>query len=399
MLAYIDCFAGISGDMTLGALVDLGLPLEKLEAELRRLPLSGFTLKAERTSRKGIACCRVEVRTDEHGHQHRNFAHIRRLIEASPLAEGVKGRALSMFTALAEAEAGIHGCARDEVHFHEVGGVDAIVDIVGAALGLEHLGIHTVVVAPIPTGSGFVDCQHGRLPVPAPATLALLKGVPVYGSDIEMEMTTPTGAAIATTLATSYGALPSMCVQGIGYGAGTRELSDRPNLLRIVLGEPPAAAQSLDETVSILETVIDDMNPEFYGYLMEKLFEDGALDVGWVPVHSKKNRPGNLVQVLCRPEGREGLLQRILAETTTGGVRYGDVRRRILPREAVRVQTVYGEVTAKRFTGADGTRRLAPEYEICRTIAQARGLPLRDVYAAVLGGTPLEPGADDRKGP
>lgn len=360
--------------------------------------MSGFTLRAERTSRKGIAACRVEVLTEEHGHHHRNFAHIRRLLEASPLAEGVKSRALGIFTALAEAEAGIHGCAREDVHFHEVGGVDAIVDIVGAAVGMEHLGIRSVVVAPIPTGSGFVDCQHGRLPVPAPATLALLKGVPVYGSDVAMEMTTPTGAAIATTLASGYGPLPGMRVQGIGYGAGTREFPDRPNLLRIVVGEAAAAPQGLDETVSLLETVIDDMNPEVYGYLMEKLFEDGALDVVWVPVQSKKNRPATLVQVLCRPEGRERLLQRILTETSTGGVRYGDVQRRVLPREAVRVETVYGVLVAKRFTGVDGIQRLAPEYEVCRATAQAQGLPLREVYAAVLCGSILEPEAGSGHG-
>lgn len=390
MLAYFDCFAGISGDMTLGALVDLGLPLEKLEAELRRLPLEGFALAAERCQRNGITGCRVRVETRESGHHHRRFGHIRELIQASPLAEGVKRRALAIFRALAEAEAGIHGCAPEEVHFHEVGGVDAMVDIVGAAIGVEHLGITSVVVSPIPTGRGFVDCQHGRLPVPAPATLALLKGAPVVGTDVAMEMTTPTGAAIATTLAAAYGGMPPMRVRGIGYGAGTRELPDRPNLLRIVLGEPMEPAVGLEDTVSLLETVIDDMNPELFGYLMERLFEDGALDVGWVPVQGKKGRPASLVQVLCRPEAREGIIRRILQETTTGGVRYGDVRRRVLPREAVQVETDLGVVTAKCFTGVDGARRLMPEFEVCRAIARERGLPLRDVYAAVAQGRLLE---------
>jgi uncharacterized protein (TIGR00299 family) protein len=293
MLAYFDCFCGISGDMTLGALLDLGTPLEWLQKELSRLPIKGFQLTAKRIIRNGMTANRVTVDVEDPG-QSRDFSKIKALIENSPFSETVKSRSLDIFGKLARAEAHIHGCAVEEVHFHELGAVDAIVDIVGTALCLEKLGIKKVVASQIPLGSGFVECRHGKLPVPAPATLEILKNVPIYGADIAHELVTPTGAAIIASVAESFGPLPPMHIEKSGYGAGQRELKDRPNLLRIIKGTPADSQRDIKDhlrtdEIIILETCIDDMNPEFFGFIMERLFADGALDVYWIPVHMKKN--------------------------------------------------------------------------------------------------------------
>jgi hypothetical protein len=286
---------------------------------------------------------------------------------------------------LARAEAGIHGCALDDVNFHGVGGIDAIVDIVGTALCLEKLEINGVTSSQIPVGSGFVDCQHGRLPVPAPATIAILKDIPVYGTDTAAELVTPTGAAIITCLAESYGQLPPMRVKKIGYGAGQRELSDRPNLLRIIAGIPAESSTGLQtDQIVILETCIDDMNPEFFGFMMERLFADGALDVYWLPVHMKKNRPGTLVQVLCEEANRDRCIQRLLSESTSLGVRYYRAARKLLAREAVTIQSTFGKIQVKRITDPQGGERLVPEYEACKEIALKRNIPLRVIYETII---------------
>jgi uncharacterized protein (TIGR00299 family) protein len=383
LYAYLDCFSGISGDMTLGALVDLGLDTAWLDAELRRLPLEGFRLEPRTVTIGGIRATRVAVHADE-GRHPRNWTTIRALIEAAPYTEAVRRRSLDVFGRIAEAEAAIHGVDREAVHFHEVGGIDALVDILGSCLGFERLGITAIGASPLPQGRGLVDCAHGVLPVPAPATLAILKGIPVYGVAVEAELVTPTGAALAAGLAGYFGPLPAMTVEKIGYGAGSREIADRPNLLRILLGRPSDRdADSVEESVTVIETAIDDMNPEIFGHLMERLFADGALDVCWLPVQMKKNRPGTLVQVVCLPERREAMIARIFSETSSLGVRYDTLRRRALARRVETRDSPLGPVAVKRIVDPAGRTRWAPEYEDCRRIARQRNLPLREVYEAL----------------
>jgi uncharacterized protein (TIGR00299 family) protein len=386
MIAYFDCFSGISGDMTLGALIDLGVPPAWLKESIATLPLSGFDIAVSDVVYNGIRAKRVNVSAHEH-HHHRHYADIRDLIARSPLAEPVRRMALSIFSRLAEAEAGVHGCRPEEVHFHEVGAVDAIVDVVGAALGLHHLGITAAVGSPVPTGRGFVQCSHGRMPVPAPATAALLTGVPVAGSDVEYELTTPTGASILTGVAASFGAMPDMTLRGIGYGAGSRNIEPGPNLLRVMIGEPSGRtpAEYRRERVVVAEAAIDDMNPEIFGYLMDRLFAEGALDVIWVPIHMKKNRPGTLLQVLCRSEQVASVARCILAESTSLGVRYHEAERVVAERDSAQLATVaFGPITVKRIRYPHGEVRLVPEYEVCRRIAQEKGLALRSVYEAII---------------
>jgi uncharacterized protein (TIGR00299 family) protein len=383
MLAYFDCFSGISGDMTLGALIDLGVSVDWLQNELSRLPVRGYQLSTRPVMRSGIQATGVSVDIQDAGDS-RNYKKIRFLLEDCVLSDGVKSTSLAVFERLARAEADIHGCALEEVHFHEIGGVDAIVDIVGTALCLEKLGITEVISSPLPLGSGFVDCQHGRLPVPAPATIEILKDVPVYGTDVKSELVTPTGAAIISSLAQHYSRMPDMQVLKTGYGAGQRELPDRPNLLRIMVGTLLDWTAGLpSDQIMVVETCIDDMNPEFFGFIMERLFDDGALDVYWLPVHMKKNRPATLVQVLCEEASLDRLVHRLFSETTTIGVRYYKAARKRLVREQVTIQTSFGEVQVKRVKELDGSERLVPEYDVCRAIALKRNLPLRLVYETI----------------
>jgi uncharacterized protein (TIGR00299 family) protein len=383
MLAYFDCFSGISGDMTLAAMIDLGIPADWLQNELSRLPLSGFQMNATPVVRNGIQATGVSIDIQESSRS-RNLKDIKALLLECDLSDEVKSRSVTVFERLARAEATIHGCALAEVHFHEVGGVDAIVDIVGTALCIEKLGISEIMSSPLPLGSGFVDCQHGRLPVPSPATVEILKGVPVYGTDVNCELVTPTGAAIIASLAQAYGRMPAMQVQKTGYGAGQRELNDRPNLLRIIAGTPAESTAGMSsDQIMVLEACIDDMNPEFFGFIMERLFTDGALDVYWLPVHMKKNRPGTLIQVLCQDADRDRLIQRLLSETTSLGVRYYRTARKRLAREQVVIQTSFGETPVKRVRELDGSERLVPEYDVCREIALKRNLPLRGVYETI----------------
>jgi len=385
MIAYFDCFSGISGDMTLGAFLDLGVPLELLKDSLSQLIPQEFDISVETVSRHGISAKHANVQVKDSATS-RHYSDIVSLIQNSPLSENVKTRSLSIFDRIATAEAGIHGSNKEHVHLHEVGGIDAIVDIVGTALCVDCLGIDTVVASKIPVGEGFVTSQHGRLPVPVPATTAILKGVPVYGSGVPSELVTPTGAAIVTSLSGSYGAIPDMTIEKIGYGAGTKEFDDRPNLLRVLMGNPEASLAGLHhEQLVMIEACVDDMNPELYGFLMDRLVADGALDVFWVPVYMKKNRPGTMVQVLCTRDQKNSLIQRILTETTSLGVRHYAVDRNSLPREPAQVNTRFGPVQVKKVTAPDGEVRWVPEYEACKNIALEKNIPLRIVYDTVSG--------------
>ena len=387
MMAYFDCFSGISGDMTLGALIDLGVPLPWLKESIAALPLPGFDITVSDVEYNGIKAKRVEVHA--HGdHHHRHYSDIRALIEKSPLPEQVKATALSIFRCLAEAEAGVHGCTPEEVHFHEVGAVDAIVDVVGSALGLHRLGVTAAAASAIPNGRGFVVCRHGRLPIPAPATVAILKGKPTYGTDVEYELTTPTGAAIVSTVANKFGPMPMMATAGIGYGAGRRNLDPGPNLLRIVIGEAGARRSEhvndfKQDRIVVVESSIDNMNPEIFGFLMDRLFEEGALDVAWVPIQMKKNRPGTLLQVLCRRDELSAVARCILSETSSLGVRYHEAGRYILERDHVILDSSFGPISVKRIRYPEGEVRLVPEFDVCQRIALEKGMPLRRVYETV----------------
>ena len=388
MIAYFDCFSGISGDMTLGAFLDLGVPVEWLKDQLGRLPLAGFDVCVDTVSRNGITAKSVRVRVEDDTTS-RDHAQIRSLISNSPLSDSIKQMSRDIFERIAQAEAVIHGCTVDQVHFHEVGGIDAIVDIVGTALCMDYLGIKTVIASHIPLGKGFVSCDHGTLPVPAPATLGILKGVPVYGTKIPHELVTPTGAAILVTLAGSYGELPEMIIEKTGYGAGKRDIESIPNLLRVMTGtescgETGHRSARHKDTIVVLETCIDDMNPEVFGFLMDRLFEEGALDVYWIPVFMKKNRPGTMVQVLCRRNRKDVLINCILSETSSLGVRYHDAKRCMLPRESVIMKTAYGEIQVKRIVEAGGGLRIVPEYEVCKKIALEKNLPIRMVYDTII---------------
>ena len=380
--AYFDCFAGISGDMILGALIDLGVPGDFIVENVRSMPLDAFQLEISTASRMEIHGRHVKVVVEDRNKQARDYGDIKSLIQNGPLSDKVKGLSLKVFERLAGVEASIHNCSKESVHFHEVGGVDAIVDIVGAALGLEWLGIDKVFASEIPVGRGFVDCQHGTLPVPAPATLALLDGVPVYGTGVPHELVTPTGAAIITCLAEHFGPMPKMLIGKIGYGVGTRDLEERPNLLRVILGE--LDSEHHKDSVMVVETNIDDMNPEIFGFVMERLFEDGALDVTWIPVFMKKSRPGTMIQVICKETDRDALVSRILSETTATGVRYYPAERTKLPRKVKEVTTSYGKVRVKEVSGPAGRVSMAPEYEDCKKIALEKNVPLKVVYETIL---------------
>ncbi len=380
-IAYFDAFSGISGDMTLGAFLHLGLSWEGLVEEIRKLPLSGYRLLREEKVVQGIRGVRFRVELEAKGEGERSFPEIVSMLESSPLLPPVKQKALSIFSVLAEAEARVHGITPQEVHFHEVGAVDSIVDVVGAAFGLYALGVEEVWVSPLPMGKGLVSSRHGVLPVPAPATVELLKGMVVKMQEGEAEMVTPTGAAILAALARK-GEVPEMEVVGVGYGAGEKEFSDRPNLLRVVLGKK--VDPDLHEDLWVLETNIDDLNPQLYEHVMESLLAAGARDVFLAPIYMKKGRPGVLLWVLARPEEREQLGTLMFRETSTLGIRYFPVKRWALHREVREVTTAYGSVRVKVARDPEGRESIAPEYEDCRRLARERGVPLKAVYQEAL---------------
>ncbi|MFQ5695079.1 MAG: nickel pincer cofactor biosynthesis protein LarC [Terriglobia bacterium] len=380
-LCYLDCFSGISGDMLLGALVDAGLPAETLEAELRKLPLKNWSLKLTRTRRGALAATKLDFESHE-AHHHRTWKTIRELIEASALTAGVKQRAQTIFQRLAEAEAAVHNVSVDNVHFHEVGALDSILDIVGAAIAFEALGLERIVASRLNLGGGTVETAHGRLPVPAPATAALLRNAPVYSSGIDAELVTPTGAAIVAAQAAAFGPLPPLTLQASGYGAGTRELAEQPNVLRVLIGESRESQRASDEPeVAVIEANLDDMSPVVGGYVLEQALAAGALDVFYTPVQMKKNRPGVLLTVIAPPEKADALSHLIFEQTTTIGLRLYHARRRTLERAHVSVATPYGAVRVKVARLNGHVLNAAPEYEDCRRLAREKSVPLKQVLA------------------
>jgi len=381
-ILYFDCYAGIAGDMTVAALLDLGVPFEVVQDAVACLPLphSSYSLAVERTSRKGIAAARFVVHVEEH-QPHRHYTDIAAMIEESSLAEGVKEKAQRVFFRLAEAEAKVHGVEIGRVHFHEVGAVDSIVDIVGAAAAIDWLGIDAIHAAPLPLGSGFVETAHGRLPVPAPATAELLRGIPVHGETGPGERVTPTGAAILAALATGFGRAPAMTVSGVGCGAGTKDFDDIPNVLRLFMGEAEGGLHR--DKVAVIETHIDDMNPEILGHVLERLMAAGALDAAYSPLQMKKNRPAVKLTVIARPERRDELASLVLRETSAIGVRFYPAERLKLARDKEERPTSLGPVTVKVIRDGERVVRVTPEYDACRRIAAELGMPLLDVYRIV----------------
>jgi pyridinium-3,5-bisthiocarboxylic acid mononucleotide nickel chelatase len=381
-ILYFDCGAGISGDMTIAALLDLGVPLETLKEGLGRIPLpcSAYSIGMESTERRGIRAASFRVHLEEH-QPHRHYTDISGMIEGSSLADGVKETAQKIFFRLAEAEARVHGVDIGHVHFHEVGGVDSIIDIVGTAICLDYLGVEEIHAAPLPFGSGFVETAHGRLPVPAPATAELMKGMPVHFGCGPGERVTPTGAAILAALANGFGPAPAMDISAIGYGAGSRDFDDMPNILRLFLGGNASVLQK--DSIYVIETHIDDMNPEILGFLMERLLSHGALDVAFSPLQMKKNRPGVKLTVLCPPTGLDALARLVLIESTAAGVRYYPVERMMLGRAVEERETSLGKVRVKVFQADGKLVRIAPEYEECRRIAEHTGRPLIEVYQQI----------------
>lgn len=430
---YLDCFAGISGDMFVGALLDLGLNLQTLQAELRKLPVNGYRLEARKVNKLGLQATHFKVMLEMHGHTHeadsqfteqheapatqphahdhehehahRALRDILNLIDHSTLPPAVKANAAAIFTRLGEAEAKVHGVPIDEVHFHEVGGVDAIVDIVSAAIGIEQLGIERVVVSPLHLGSGFVRMSHGTYPIPAPATALLIAGMPAYSTEAKGELVTPTGAAIAATLANSTGPMPLMAIERTGYGAGTRD-RDFPNVLRAFLGESQTALASTARQprtphpaqhasapnaagfhiapATVIEANIDDMNPQWHEPLIERLLAAGAMDVILIPAQMKKQRAGVLLQVLAQPESVDDLLGILFSESTTIGARTYDVTKHMLQREMRVAHTPYGDVRVKVALLKGHVVNTAPEYEDCRALAAQHGVPVKLVYAAAM---------------
>jgi uncharacterized protein (TIGR00299 family) protein len=413
-IAYLDCFSGISGDMFLGALVDAGVPAEVLRQTVTELKV-GARLEVSRVDRSGISATKVDVlvrgkkdrprqterahdsdhqhvarppsaariahrNSHSHDHGHRGLNEIRHIISAIELPANVSATALSMFEALGAAEAKIHNISIEKVHFHEVGAADAIVDIVGAAVGAEVLGVDEWICSSLNVGSGTVACEHGRFPVPAPATVELLRGAPVYSSGIEAELVTPTGAAIVKTLASRFASFPSMKIALTGYGAGSHDFPGHSNVLRLTVGEAGGERRVAEEgKVTVLEANLDDLNPQLFGYVLERALAAGALDVFATPVQMKKSRPGTLLTVLAKPKDASKLAHLIFAETTTLGVRLRDERREVLERRSVSVKTPWGAVRMKVASLNGAATNFAPEYEDCRRIAERRRLPLKSV--------------------
>ncbi|NLS96359.1 MAG: nickel pincer cofactor biosynthesis protein LarC [Planctomycetaceae bacterium] len=378
--AYFDCLSGISGDMTLGALVDAGVPLEDLNVAIESLGLPGCHLAAAEVKKNGFRALQVTVLYQEE-HAHRHLSHILKMIEGSALNDRQKDMAARVFRRLAEAEAKVHGTTIEKVHFHEVGAADSIADIVGAAVGLDLLGVERIAASPVPTGCGTVRIAHGLCSVPAPATAELLAGIPLAECSIPKEMTTPTGAAILATLADRFGPLPAMRIEKIGYGAGQRELEQQPNILRLLIGETELREAS--PAIWILEVNLDDMPGEQIAYCTERLWDAGVLDVYTTAIQMKKNRPAVKLTVLCSADRIEDAEKTLLRETTTLGIRRWQAQRTVLDRTAHTVETPLGSVAGKVGRLPDGSLRFAPEYEACRQVAQRENVPLREVFEMV----------------
>jgi uncharacterized protein (TIGR00299 family) protein len=380
-IAYGELIGGISGDMFVGAMLDLGLPFGRLKSELKKISGLHYTLSSSKKTVHSIRATRFQVICPGK-ERARSWKEIRSLIAASRLHPPVKETGIRIFASLAEAEGKIHGIAPEKVHFHEIGATDSIVDIMAAAVGCYELGVEACHFSPVPLGRGVVRGLHGALPLPGPATLELLKGLPVEGIDLDGETVTPTGAAIVSTLGKSFGAQPGMTMEKIGYGAGQKDFPDRPNLFRLIIGTD--AVSWKQEEMVVIETNIDDMNPEFYDYVFDRLLAAGARDVFLSSIQMKKNRPGTLLRVIAAPKDRETLARILLTETSTIGVRYYPVGRMILKRISERLRTRYGIIKVKIAEGPDGTRRVAPEYDDLKRIATAKRIPLKLLYDEVV---------------
>lgn len=380
-ILYFDCPTGISGDMCLGALIDLGVDFNMILRELKKLTVDEIDITVKKEVRHSITGTTFRVNLKE-AHHHRTFEDIVRIINDSPLSPGVKDLSVAIFREIAEAEGKVHGIPAEKVHFHEVGAMDSIIDIVGAAVAVKSLGVDTVVSSAIPLGSGWADTMHGMIPIPAPATVEILKGVPVLSSGIPFELTTPTGAAIIKTLAKGFGPLPDMTIERAGYGAGKKDFKERANLLRVIVGEGPGVSVARDERLFILETNIDDMSPQLSGYLMDRLLEAGALDVFFTPAQMKKNRPGLLLTALAEERDRQRLLDLIFVESTSIGVRSYPVERACLERKTLEADTGYGKIRIKASYKNGRIVNAQPEYEDCKAAAREHGVPLKQVIDA-----------------
>jgi len=425
-IAYLDCFSGISGDMFLGALLDAGVPAEILKKTVAALKV-GARLEISRVSRCGISATKVDVyvagekdlprevhlekkhKTQKHSHAHhgttsgqsvrRGLSEIRQVIQQASISASAKDTAIRIFEALGAAEAKVHNCSIEDIHFHEVGAVDAMVDIVCAAVGAEVLRVDEIVASPLNLGGGTIKCAHGVLPIPAPATVELLKGAPVYSSGVQAELVTPTGAAIVKTLASRFIPFPAMKIERSGYGAGTREFPELPNVLRLTVGEAQTgiAPGVCQETITVLEANLDDLSPQVFGYVLEQLLEQGALDAFAIPAQMKKNRPGLLLTVLCRPEHASKLTQLLFRETSTLGVRQREQQRQVLERRWESVPTAWGPVRVK-IASMDGlTTNYTPEYEDCRRLALDHGVPLKAVIQAAMQAAPATRGGNETR--
>lgn len=385
-IAYFDCFSGISGDMTVGALLDAGLEIETLEKELKKLGLSGYQLEVNKVVKKGISATKFKVKIKEEGVE-RRFKDILTILEKSKLDEEIKKETKKIFFNIAQAESKIHQKDIDKIHFHEIGGLDSIIDVTAAVIGIKTLGIEEIHSSALPVGKGFVKCAHGVIPVPAPATLELLKNIPTYSGGIESEMITPTGAAIIGTLAKSFGERPLMKIERIGYGAGEKEFTI-PNLLRVSIGEKILKDENLkdgyvsDEAV-LIETNIDDMNPEFYDYIMEQLFSQGALDVFLTPIQMKKNRPAHMLSIIVYEQDLKEILEVLFSESTTLGVRIREIKRLRLAQQNFIAETKYGKIRVKVGIFKREIKNIAPEYEDCKKMAKQHQVPLKEVYEEV----------------
>ncbi|MEX2188745.1 MAG: nickel pincer cofactor biosynthesis protein LarC [Pirellulales bacterium] len=397
-IAYLDCLSGISGDMMLGALVDAGVDLAAIQAGIDSLALPSCRLVATEVKRHGFRATHITVE-HEPEHAHRHLHHIADKIDASTLTDRQKDLAKRIFTRLGEAEAKVHGTTIRKVHFHEVGAVDSIADIVGSAIGWELLGVDRVLCSPVPTGGGFIEIAHGRVSVPAPATAELLTGIPLADSIVQAELTTPTGAAIVATLAESFGPLPAMAIEKIGFGAGTRELTEQPNVLRLLVGATTDVAGDstsglasgaattgggvMSETVTMFETNVDDITGEAIGYCIERLWQAGALDVTTTAIAMKKNRPGVALSVMCRAADADKIETVLFRETTTLGVRRSEVRRRVLARRKTQIQTAYGPIDGVVADLPGGGEKFSPEYESCRKAAAQHGVSLGEIWKSI----------------
>ena len=383
-VAHFDCFSGISGDMVLGAVIDAGVPADAIRAALDSLSLP-IKLEVEKVKRCGFAATKATVEAADQ-EDYRFLPDVEAILAKGAITPKQRELATTIFRKVAVAESTVHGMPLEKVHFHEVGALDSIADIVGAAVGLDLLGVEKFTSTPVPTGSGTVKCAHGIMPVPTPGTAELLKGVPLAPSVIKTELTTPTGAAILTTVVTEYTATPAMTIERIGHGSGTKDFIEQPNILRLMLGtanpERERRGEGETDTVAVLETNLDDISPEVVGFAIERLFAAGALDVFALPIQMKKNRPGTLLSVICESAKAPELETILFRETGTFGVRRTSATRAKLQREVVKVQTPWGEVKAKRGW-REGLEVLTPEYEDCARVAREHNIPLRDVYAAV----------------